>query len=127
MVFEGKWDGNFKKDRESNGESNMWCKTDGEKDNRGPNEDVGIEGNSGSDSKGKWSEMVRACVEELGMMDMLWEKRWSLKWKGKRKWGWPKKTWKTQVEKESSGLKTEGAMSQAKWRVGVGEIAVRMG
>ena len=26
--------------------------------------DVGIEGNSGSDGKGKWSEMVRACVEE---------------------------------------------------------------
>ena len=26
MVFEGKWDGNFKKDRESNGESKVWCK-----------------------------------------------------------------------------------------------------
>ena len=26
--------------------------------------DVGIEGNSGSDGKGEWSEMVRACVEE---------------------------------------------------------------
>ena len=25
---------------------------------------VEIEGNSGSDDKGKWSEMVRACVEE---------------------------------------------------------------
>ena len=24
MVFEGKWDGNFKKDRESNGESIVW-------------------------------------------------------------------------------------------------------
>ena len=40
---------------ESNGESNVWCKTDG---------DIGIERNSGSDSKGKWSEMVQACVEE---------------------------------------------------------------
>ena len=30
----------------------------------GPNGDVGIEGNSGSDCKGKWSEMVQACVEE---------------------------------------------------------------
>ena len=28
------------------------------------NGDVGIEGNSGSGGKGKWSEMVRACVEE---------------------------------------------------------------
>ena len=27
-------------------------------------DNVGIEGNSGSDGKGKWSEMVRACVEE---------------------------------------------------------------
>ena len=31
---------------------------------RGPDGDVGIEGTSGSDGKGKWSEMVRACVEE---------------------------------------------------------------
>ena len=35
-----------------------------EKKDRGPDEDVGIERNSGSDGKGKWSEMVRACVEE---------------------------------------------------------------
>ena len=47
------------KDRESDGESNMWCKTYGEKENRGPNGDVGIEGISGSDGKSKWSEMVR--------------------------------------------------------------------
>ena len=49
---------------ESNGESNVWCETDGEKEYRGPDGDVGIEGNSGSDGKGKCSEMVRACVEE---------------------------------------------------------------
>ena len=35
-----------------------------ERRRRRPNEDVGIEGNSGSDGKGKWSEMVRACVME---------------------------------------------------------------
>ena len=34
------------------------------KEDRGPDGDVGIEGNSGSDGKGKWSKMVRACVEE---------------------------------------------------------------
>ena len=45
-------------------ESNVWCKTDGEKEDRGPDGDVGIEGNSGSDGKGEWSEMVRACVED---------------------------------------------------------------
>ena len=64
MVFEGKQDGNFKKDREGNGESNVWYKADGEKENRGPNGDVRIERNSGSVGKGKWSEMVWACVEE---------------------------------------------------------------
>ena len=44
----------------------MWCKSDGEKEDSllGPNGHVGIEGNSGSDVKGEWSEMVRACVEE---------------------------------------------------------------
>ena len=35
-----------------------------EKEDRGPNGDVGIEGNSGSDGNGGWSEMVQACVEE---------------------------------------------------------------
>ena len=34
----------------------MWCKTDGEKENRGPDGDVLIEGNCGSDGKGEWSE-----------------------------------------------------------------------
>ena len=82
MVFEGKWNGNFEKDRESNGGSNVWYITDAEKEDRGSNGDVVIEGNSGSDGKGKWSEMVQACVEE----------------------GW----W------------------VSRWRVGVGEIVVRV-
>ena len=49
--------------------------------------------------------------------------------KGKRKLGRPKKMWKMQVEKEikSVGLKKEDALIQARWRVGVGEIAVRVG
>ena len=50
--------------RESNGDSNVWCKTDDKKEDRGPSEDVLIEGNSGSDSKGDLSDMVQACVEE---------------------------------------------------------------
>ena len=29
-----------------------------------PNGDVGIEGNSVSDGKGRWNEMVQACVKE---------------------------------------------------------------
>ena len=49
--------------------------------------------------------------------------------KGKRKRGRPKKTWKTQVEKESRsvGLEKEDAMNRARWIVGVEEIAVRVG
>ena len=48
----------FEKDCESNGESKyyVWYKTDGEKEDRGPDGNVGIEGNSGSDGRGKWSE-----------------------------------------------------------------------
>ena len=42
---------------------NVWCKTDGEKEDRVPNGDVGIEGNSGSEGKGRWSKIVQACVE----------------------------------------------------------------
>ena len=41
----------------------MWCKTDGKKEDRGPDGDVRIEENSGSDGKGEWSKMVWACVE----------------------------------------------------------------
>ena len=48
--------------------------------------------------------------------------------KGNRKRGRPKKTWKTQVEKESKSVSLEkDAMNRARWRVGVGEIAVRVG
>ena len=60
-----KWQFGETKDQESIGESNVWCKTDREKEDRGPNGDVEIEGKSGWHGKGKWSEiMVRACVEE---------------------------------------------------------------
>ena len=49
--------------------------------------------------------------------------------KGKRRQGRPTKTWKTQVERESMsvGLERENALNWARWRMGVGEIAVRVG
>ena len=49
--------------------------------------------------------------------------------KGKRKQERPKKTWKTQVEKESKsvGLEKKDAMNRAKWSVGVREIAAKVG
>ena len=83
-------------------------KDDGENEDRGPTGDFGIEGNSGSDGKGKCSEMVQAC---------------------KRKRGQTKKMWKMQVENKnkSVGLEKKDAMNQVRWRVGVGEIAVRVG
>ena len=49
--------------------------------------------------------------------------------KGKRKRGQLRKTWRSQVEKESKsvGLKKEDAKNRTKWRVGVGEISGRVG
>ena len=37
----------------------MWCNTYAENEDRGPNGDVVIEGNNGSDGKGKWSVLRR--------------------------------------------------------------------
>ena len=41
--------------------------------------------------------------------------------KGKTKLGQPKKTWKTQAEKESKSVRLEkkNAMNRARWKVGV--------
>ena len=48
--------------------------------------------------------------------------------KGKRKRAQQTKTWKLQVEESKSvGLKKEDAMNRASWKVGVGEIAGRVG
>ena len=49
--------------------------------------------------------------------------------KGKRKRGRPKKTWKTQVDKESKSvcLEKKDAMNRARWRVGVRKIADKVG
>ena len=51
-----------------------------------------------------------------GMMGMFWEKHGSLKWMAKGS-----------EESKRVGLEKEDAMNQVRWRVGVGEIAVRMG
>ena len=49
--------------------------------------------------------------------------------KGKGKRGRTKKMWKMQVEKESKsvGLEKKDAMNRARWRVGVGKIADKVG
>mgnify|MGYP001800209334 CR=1 FL=1 len=49
--------------------------------------------------------------------------------KGKRKRGPSRKTWKMQVEKESRsvGLKKEYVLNRTRWRVGIREIAARVG
>ena len=46
--------------------ANSVIKTEREKEDRGPNGDVGIEGNSSSDGKGEWSEMVRYVLRREG-------------------------------------------------------------
>ena len=49
---------------------------------------------------------------------MFLEKHGEFEVKGKKKLGRPKKTWKTQVEKESksAGLEKEDAWNRARWR-----------
>ena len=89
----------------------MWCKTDGEKDNRGPDGDVRIEGNCGSDGKGE-SNGVRwyGHVWRKGDGHVL-RKALEFEVRVKRKPGRSKKTWKTQVEKESVGLEKKDAIN----------------
>ena len=77
------------------------------------NEDVGVEGNIGLDSKGEWSKMVSRHVLRQAL---------EFEVKGKRKRGRPKQTWKTQVEKESKSWFGEGRrnelseMESGSWR-----------
>ena len=70
--------------------------------------------------------MVRAYVLRRDDGHVL-KKALEFEVKGNRKLGRSKKTWKTQVEKESKSMKKVDAMNRARWRVGVGEIAVRVG
>ena len=105
----------------------MWCKTDGEKENRGSNGDLGL--------KETVVQMARANgVRRYGHVlrrddGHVLRKMLEFDVKGKRKRGLPKKMWKTQKEKESKsvGTEKEDALNQRRWRVGVGEIAVRVG
>ena len=71
--------------------------------------------------------MVRVCVEEDD--GHVLRKALEFEVKGKRKEGRPKKTLKTQVEKESKSVdvEREDALNRAGWGVRVGEIAVRGG
>ena len=80
----------------------MWCKTDG---------DVRIEGNSGSNGKGEWNEMVRHVLRRDD--GHLLRKALEFEVRGKRKPGRPKKMRKTQAEKESKsvGLEKKDAMN----------------
>ena len=119
MAFEGKRDGNFKKDRESN----VWCKADGEKENGGPDGDVGLKETAVQMAK---ANGVRWYGHVLRRDDgHVLRKTLAFEVKGKRKRRRPTKTWKTQVEKESKsvGLEKKDAMNRARWRVGVRELA----
>ena len=61
--------------------------------------------------------MVQACVEEVHDGHVL-RKVLEFEVKGKRKRGQSKKTWKTQVEKESKiGLEKKDARNLVRWRV----------
>ena len=117
MVFEGKCN---ERERESNGESNVWCKTDGEKENREPYRDVRIQRFRWQRRRVRWYwHVLRSDDGHVLRKALEFEVR------GKRKQGRPMKTWKTQVENKSRsiGLKKKGTMDGARWREGVREIA----
>ena len=101
----------------------MWCKTDGEKDNRGPDGVVRIEGIAVQMAKVngvRWHGHVLRRDEGHVLRKAL-----EFEVKGERKPGRPKKTWKMQEEKESKsvGLEKKDTMNRVRWRVGVREIA----
>ena len=89
--------------------------------------DVGIEGNSGSDGKGEWSAMVWACVEEGWCA--CFNKSIGVWSEGQEE----ARTTKEDMEDASGEEEQEcqfgegGTMNRASWRVGIGEIAVRVG
>ena len=72
--------------------------------------------------------MVRAVLRRRNDGHVL-RKALEFEVKGKRKRGRPRNTWKMQVEKESRsvGLKEKDALNRARWRVGAGEFAARVG
>ena len=97
----------------------MWCKADGEKEDIGPHGDVGLK--ETVVQMAKWNGVRRDDGHIV-------RKPFEFEVKGKRKQGRPKKTWKMQVENESKSVGFEkDALNRVRWRVGVGEIAVRVG
>ena len=71
--------------------------------------------------------MVQACVEEGWWA--YFEKSVEVWTVGQEEARMTKEDVKMQVEKESNsvGLEKEDALNRARWRVGVGKIAVRVG
>ena len=89
----------------------MWCKTDGEKEDRGPNKDVGIEETVVRMAKAngvRWYGHVLRRDDGYALRKAL-----EFEVKEKRKRGQPRKTWKMQVEKESRsvGLEKEDVLN----------------
>ena len=75
----------------------MWYKTDGEKEDRGPNGDLGLKETVVQMAK---ANGVRLYGHVLRRDDEhVLRKALEFEVKGKRKRGQPKKMWKTQVEK----------------------------
>ena len=127
MFSEGKRDGYFEKDRESNVRAKCGTKLMEKKRTEDLMEMLGLK---------------ETVVQKANANGVRWyghvlrrddghflRKALEFELQGKRKRGRPKKTWKTQVEKESKsfGLEKKDAMNRARWRVGVREIAAKLG
>ena len=105
----------------------MWCKTDGEKEDRGANGDVGLKETVVQLAKSngvRWYRHVLRRDDGHVLRKLL-----EFEVKGKMNRGRLKKTWKMQVETESKsvGLEKEDALNRARWRVGVGRLLPKWG
>ena len=82
---------------------------------------------TGSDGKGEWSEMVWACFEEGWWA--CFDRSIGVWIEGQKEVRTTKADVEIQVEKKSKsvGLEKEDALNRARWKVGVGEIAVIVG
>ena len=105
----------------------MWCETDGEKEDRGLMEMLGLKETVVQMAKANGVRWYRHVLRRDD--GHVLRKALEFEVKGKRKQGRPRKTWRSQVEKESKsvGLKKEDAKNRVRWRVGVGEIAGKVG
>ena len=120
MVSEGKRDGNFMKNREIHGESNVWITAQGSTDLMSMLcLSEGIDQLAMANSV-RW--YVHVLRREGGH---IMRRAFDFEVEGQRKKGRLKRTWKKQIEEESVkvGLRMEDALCRSTWSFVINQIA----